>query len=214
MHIGVHDRRHLRFLDWADLAVRVHDEYRHVLLPAQAVDGCGACVSTRRADDSQMLPVAPGLALVLADEEVLEQVAQELQRNILESECRPVEQLQQMYVLFLVERDRGRHLLRAECGVAAMDDVFQVGGRDLGRGDVEGENFEREVFEGEVFPVGRPLVRQGGNFFGDEEAAVRSEALEDDFLERELCYVSLRLGPHHEVHAPGASHIVGSSPGT
>jgi hypothetical protein len=34
VHIGVHNSRHLRFLDGADLAVRVHDEDRHVLLSA------------------------------------------------------------------------------------------------------------------------------------------------------------------------------------
>lgn len=40
VHIGVHDRRHLRFLDRADFAVRVHDEDGHVLLSAQTVNGC------------------------------------------------------------------------------------------------------------------------------------------------------------------------------
>ena len=39
VHVGVHDGRHLRFLDRADLAMRVHDEDRHILLSAQAVDG-------------------------------------------------------------------------------------------------------------------------------------------------------------------------------
>ena len=39
VHVGVHDGRHLRFLDRADLAMRVHDEDRHIFLSAQAVDG-------------------------------------------------------------------------------------------------------------------------------------------------------------------------------
>jgi hypothetical protein len=38
--IGIHDGGHLRLLDGADLAVREHDEDGHILLPAQAVDGC------------------------------------------------------------------------------------------------------------------------------------------------------------------------------
>jgi hypothetical protein len=69
-----------------------------------------------------------------------------------------VEQLQQVYVLLLVERDGGSDVLRAECRIAAVDDVFQIGGWDFGRGDIEGENFEREVFEREVFPLGCPVV--------------------------------------------------------
>jgi hypothetical protein len=47
-----------------------------------------------------------------------------------------VKQLQQMYVLLLVERNGGRDVFGAEGGVTAMDDVFQVCGRDLGGRDV------------------------------------------------------------------------------
>jgi hypothetical protein len=191
VHVGVHDGRHLRFLDRADLAMRVHDEDRHILLSAQAVDGCGSGITTCRANDGQMFPIAAGLALVLADEEVLEEVAQELQRDILEGECRPVEQLEQMQVLLLVECDGGHDVFGAECRVAAVDDVLEVCRRDLGRGDVEREDLESEVCEGEVLPLGRPVIGQRGDFLGDEEAAVGSETLEDNFLEGELCVVNI-----------------------
>jgi hypothetical protein len=63
-----------------------------------------------------------------------------------------------MYVLLLVKRNSRCDLFRAECGVAAVDDVFQICGWDLGGGDVEGEDFECEVFEGQVFPVRCPVV--------------------------------------------------------
>jgi hypothetical protein len=77
-----------------------------------------------------------------------------------------------VYVLLLVECDGRRDVFRAEGGVAAADDVFEVCGWYLGRGDVEGEDLVCEVREGEVFPAGRPVVGQDGDLFGDEQAAV------------------------------------------
>jgi hypothetical protein len=131
VHIRVHDRGHLRFLYRADLPVGEHYKDRDILLPTQAVDGGRTGITTCCADDSQVLPTSSSLALVPANQEVLKQIAQKLKRDILECECRPVEQLQQMYVLLLVECDGRCDVFRAEGGVAAVDDVFQICGRYL-----------------------------------------------------------------------------------
>jgi hypothetical protein len=73
-----------------------------------------------------------------------------------------------VYVLLLVECNGRRNVFGAEGGVAAADDVFEVRGRYLGRGDVEGEDFVCEVREGEVFPAGRPVVGQDWNLLRDK----------------------------------------------
>ena len=186
MYVGIEDCGHLRLLDRADLALREHDEDRHILLSAQTVDGSRASVTTCCANDGQVLPVAACLVLVPADEEVFEEVAEELKGDILEGECRAVEQLEQVDVLLLVECDGGCDVLGAECGVTAVNDVLQVGGGDLGRGDVAGEDLVCELLEGQVLPLGRPVVRQGRDLLGNEETAVGGKTLQYDILEREL----------------------------
>lgn len=79
-----------------------------------------------------------------------------------------MEQLEQMYVLLLIERDGRGDVFGAERGVAAADDVFQVGGRDFGGRDIEGEDLESEVFEGQVLPRRCPVIGQYGDLFWDE----------------------------------------------
>jgi hypothetical protein len=68
-----------------------------------------------------------------------------------------VEQFQQVQVLLLVERDERGGLWGAEGGVAAIDDLLQVGGGDLRGRDVEREDGVGEVGEGEVAPGGLPV---------------------------------------------------------
>jgi len=96
MHVGVQNCGHLSLLNRADLALRVHDKHADIFLASQTVDGGRASVTAGRTNNSQVFPFFASLilALVPANEEVLEEVAQELQSNILESKGRAVEQLQ------------------------------------------------------------------------------------------------------------------------
>lgn len=186
VHVGVQDGRHLGFLDGADLALGVHDEDGHVLLAAQTVDGSRTGISTGGANDSQVFPITTLLALVSADEEVLEEVAEELKSDILEGKGGTVEQLEQVNLLRLVKGDDGGDVLGAEGGITAVDDVLEVCGWDLGVGNVEREDLKSEVLERELLPLGLPVGRQGRNLFWNEQATVGGETFEDYILKREL----------------------------
>lgn len=186
MHVGVQHRGHLGLLDGADLALRVHDEDRHILLAAQTIDGSRARVAARGANDGQVLLVALGLALIPPHEEVFEQVAQELQGDVLEGEGRAVEQFKQVDVALLVEGHGRGAVLGAEGGVALADELLEVGGRDLGGRDVEREDGEGQLLERVVLPGRGPVGGQGGDLLGDEQAAIVGEALQDDILEGQL----------------------------
>lgn len=129
-----------------------------------------------------LLLTSSDLALILPGQEVLEQVPQELQRDVLEGEGWAVEQLEQVQVALQVPQ--GRDLVVPEGRVAPVDDPPEVFGRDLGARDVQGQDVEGELGEGQVFPV--LPVRGGGDLLGDVQAAVVGEALEDDILEGEL----------------------------
>jgi hypothetical protein len=197
----VEDGGHLGLLDGADAALGMQDEDRDVLLAAQAVDGGGAGVAAGGTDDGEVMPVwvllsafgrrrqgrvkrtTAGLALVLPHEEVLEQVAKELQGDILEGKGRAVEELEEVEVV--VEVDEGGGFRSAEGRITPVDDAPEVVGGDLGTGDVEGEDLEGQVGEGEVLP-GLPVVG-GGDVLGDVETAVGGKTLEDGLLKGELC---------------------------
>lgn len=83
-----------------------------------------------------------------------------------------------------MEMAQGSRLRGAESGVAAVDDVLEVGGRDFRGGDVEGKNLVGDLGEAEILPT---LPRVGvGNVLGDEQATIVGEALEDGLFEGEL----------------------------
>ena len=195
MNVGIENGCHLSLLDRADLALGVHDEDGNILLTAQAVDGGGTGVTTGSTNDSQVLSVSALLALVHAYEEVLEKVADELESDILESERGTVEQFHQMQVLGLVKSDDGGDIFGAEGGITAVDDVFEIGRGDFAVGDVQAEDLKGELLEGKVAPFGLPVRGQSGHLFGDEQAAVCSETLEDDVFERQLQQLLLSWGP-------------------
>lgn len=129
VNVGIEHSGHLKLLDGAYTALGVKHENGDILLAAQTVDGGGASVTARRANNSQVVPVPSLLALVLAHEEVLKEVAEELKGDILEGKGRAVEELEKMYAV--LEVDKGSNLGSAEGSVGAVDDVFKVFGGDL-----------------------------------------------------------------------------------
>lgn len=70
-----------------------------------------------------------------------------------------------------------------------MDNVLQVGRWDLGGRDVAGKDLVCEVFEGQVLPLGRPVIGEGRDLLWDEETAVRGKTLQYNLLEGELCWL-------------------------
>lgn len=126
MHIRILYCSHLRLLNRTDFALGIHDEDADILLASQAVDGSTAGVSAGSPNHREPFPVLSFLARISPHEEVLEQVAHELQRHILEGERGPVEQLKQMQVPALVQSNERCHVLGSEGGVRTLDDVSEV----------------------------------------------------------------------------------------
>lgn len=122
------------------------------------------------------------LALVPPRQEVFKQISQELQRHILERESRAVEQLEQVQVVLQVSQ--GGDVLMTERRVAPADDILEVFGWYLGGGDVQGQDVEGELGKGQVLPA----LPVGGRWdlFGDVQATVGGEALENYIFERQL----------------------------
>lgn len=178
MYIGVQDSSHLSLLNRANLALGVHDEHTNILLTTETVDGSRAGVTTGCANNGQ---VFSGLSLlfttVSAGEEVLKQVSKELKSDIFESKGRAVEEFQQVEVLLLVEGGDGNDVVCAESAIALLDDLLEVGFGDFLAGNIEGEDLKGEVLERQIPPSCLPVGWEGGDLFGDEQAAVVGETL-------------------------------------
>lgn len=129
--VGIKHTSHLCLLNRADLALGEQDEHRNILLATQAIDSGRTSITRSRADDGQVMTVLASLALVPADKEVFKEVAKTLKGNVLESESRAVEQLQQVQVLLGVQcGDRGA-LGVAECRVGLFNNGLEVLRRDF-----------------------------------------------------------------------------------
>lgn len=195
MDIPVQHGSHLRFLYRTNPPLRVQDKHRHILLPPQPIYRRRSRISTRGSNHCQMVPLSPLTttassalhSLILPYQEVLKQVSQKLQRNIFKRESRPPKQLQQVQVLPRYKRKlQRRDLGMSERSIRPRNQLPQVRGWNLGRGDVQREHLEREVLEGEVRPGAFPVAWRGRDFLGNEESVVACETFENCGFEGEL----------------------------
>src|SRR5882672_7824182 len=189
-------------LERAHAALRRKHEDLHVLLAAQGVLGGRSGVPGGGADH-----VDPPAVLV---QRVLEEIAEELERDVLEGERRPVgeaEEIDTRLELF----DRG--------DIVAAEDLFRVSRIDeplqVARGNVVGEprqDRERQLRVAHAAHRGKIGGTEFRKFLGQIQAAVGREALEQDLGER------LRFRPaagadvtHGISAAPNPGHCSSSS---
>lgn len=97
------------------------------------------------------------LVRIASDQEVLEQVAHKLQRHVLKRKRRTVEQLKEVQLLVLVQRDKGRDMLRSERLVAPSHDVLQIAWWYLLLGDVQREDFVGQLLKAQISPFRLPV---------------------------------------------------------
>jgi hypothetical protein len=118
--VGRLDGGHLPALDLAHPALGVEHEHVDPLAARDRVDRRAAGVAAGRPDDGQ--------ALVAAGEEFLEQQAEQLQRDVLEGERRPVEKLEQPVALVELHQRGDRRVGEAAVGLIAQ--LAQAIGRE------------------------------------------------------------------------------------
>jgi hypothetical protein len=153
----------------------VQDEYGHVFLSPQAIDSstvtrrtsyifltirCKKCapssVAAGSAHHSQRVWSFPGrFARISPGEEKLKEIAQELQRHVLERESGAMEELQDELVI--VQFRQGRDVGMPESGVGSAHECAQLFARELVRSDVEGEYGHGKIDKGVGIPVVLPV---------------------------------------------------------
>ena len=171
-HVRVKHGGHLQGLDGTGAAVRMEDEDVDALLAAHPGNGGAAGIAGGGAED---VHEAAG-----AGEHVLEQVAEQLQGHVLEGERRPVEQFEDVQV---AHRPHRRHLRVAEGGAAALDQLLEVGARDVV--DEQRQDLQGQVLVGQPLPAVQPGLIHGRQPLGQEQAAVAGQAHHDRILETE-----------------------------
>ncbi len=173
--VGRQHGRHLSPLHIADPPARVEHEDVDPLTPRHRVDRGGAGIAAGRADDRQM-PVG-------ARDEAFEEQPEQLQRDILERQRRPVEQFEQEVAM--VELDQRRHRVMAEPAIGGGAQVAQL--RFAERVADERLHHPHGGFDiGQARQV-RDLVRAHRRPFDrDIKAAVAGEARQRDVAEIEF----------------------------
>ena len=141
--VRVDDRDHLELLGARGAPLGVHDEALNPLLPAQPVDRARPRVARCGAHDRNLLPRPHR-------QEVLKEIAKELERDVLEGEGGAVEELEGVHAV--ADRHRRRHVRVAEGAVRPGDDVLQLLWRHVVWPDVQRHDLEREILEGEAAP--------------------------------------------------------------
>ncbi len=169
-NIGVGQREHLRGLEGAHPACRREHEYGDAALSPHRVFGGRPRVARRRADDVERR--------VLLRQHVLEQIAQQLHRDVLERQRRAIRDAQEIETV--VEPAQRCDFIAAEIvgGVRTLDQTFEVGRRNIG--EVARQDRIRELA---VTQRTQPLElcrRKARIALRHRQAAVRRQALEED----------------------------------
>ena len=147
--VGIGQRIHLGALEGAHLAVRREHEDLDVMLAPHRVLGGGAGIAGGGAEDVDRLA-----ALV---QHVLEQVAEQLHRHVLEGERRAVGQFLRVQAIFELRQRRDLCRVTTVTGKAVhlgsvgfADNGAQIGGRDIV--DEARQDFVRQVGIGKLAP--------------------------------------------------------------
>ena len=174
MNIGRAHRGHLAALDIAYPSLRMQHEDSYAIAVGDRVDRRRARVPARRADYGEIAGTAR--------KELFKQPAQQLQRDVLERECRAVEQFEQP-VLLIELHERG-HRVVAELTVGLLAKLDQLllrqavadkGAHDLHRQHIVAHPAKVADF---FSAKARPLARQ-------VQPAVTGEASQRDAFEIE-----------------------------
>ena len=142
VHVFIGDSGHLRFLYGRDAALRVEDEYRNIFLVSQAINSsttrvlsislsfdrkrtAPSGIPTGSSNNRELLPLLPGSFLrVTSRQEELEQVPQQLQRDVLERKRRSMEQLK--HIRLVAQPAKRRDVWVAERAVRFLDQRAQL----------------------------------------------------------------------------------------
>src|SRR5438105_2373640 len=165
VNVRVLQRVHLRALERAHAAVRGQHEHLNAALAAQRVLRRGAGVAGCRAEYVQ--------SRISLLQDLLKQVAEKLQRDVLEGERRPVRQAEQMKAR--LERLQRRDVVTSKnfLRVSGFDDPLQIG-KVIHELRQDGMSEPAETLSPQRGEIGPRIILR------DIEPAVRGEALQQD----------------------------------